>query len=87
MLNNANLCLEAGKQVDQEWMSHRVRHLENSLLAEQRFNFIARNDVAFFERFDRKIFAGVSVLRQNYFSEMTASQNAQQTEAVETHSQ
>lgn len=30
-----NLSLETGKQVDQEWMTHRVSDFENPLLAEQ----------------------------------------------------
>ena len=69
-------CLETREQIDQERMTHRVGDFENSLLAQQRFDFITCNYVAFFERFDSKIFAGVSVLRQNNFSEVSATENA-----------
>lgn len=51
------LGLEARKQIHEERMAHRVGHLENALLAQQRFDLVARNDVALLQRLDGKVFA------------------------------
>lgn len=67
-------------------MSHCVGYFEDSLFTEKRFDFIACDNVAFFERLDGKVLAGVSVLGQNNFSEMSPTENAEQSEAVNVHS-
>lgn len=38
-------------------MTHCVGNFENALFAEQRFNLVSNNNIAFFKRFDCKIFA------------------------------
>lgn len=66
-------------------MPHRVSDLENPLLAQQRLDLVSRDNVAFLERFDGEVLAGVSILRQNNFAEMSAAKYAEKTEAVKTH--
>lgn len=53
----SHLCLEAGKQIDQKRMTHRIGHFEDSLFAEQRLDLVAHDDVALFERLDGKVLA------------------------------
>ena len=57
--------LKAGKQIDEEGMTRRIGHFKDSLLGEQRFNFVTGDDVALLQRFDGKVLVRVSVLRQN----------------------
>lgn len=77
--------LETRIQIDQKWMAHRIGHLENTLLTQQRFNFIARNDIALFQRLDGIILVGAAQLRQYDLAEMSATQNAQQPEVLNGH--
>lgn len=66
-------------------MSHCVGDLENSLLAEQRFDLVSGYDVALLKCLDCEILASVSVLRQDDFAEMSTAKHAQQSEAVQIH--
>lgn len=49
--------LEAGKQIDQEGVSHSVGHLKDALLAQQRLDLVAGDDVALLQSLDRKVLA------------------------------
>ena len=64
-MKDANLCLEAGKEIDEEGVSHRVCHFEDPLLGQQGLHFISCNDVAFFQSLDSKVLASVLVPGQN----------------------
>lgn len=67
-------------------MSHGVGHLKYSLLREQRLHFVSGDDVAFLERFDRKVLAGVTILRQDHLGENTTLTLTYTTVClVETH--
>lgn len=66
-------------------MPHRVGHLEDALLAEQRFHLVPGDDVALLERLDGKVLAGVPVLGQNDLAEVTPAEDTQQPEAVDVH--
>lgn len=79
------LCLEAREQVDEERMTHGVGDFKDAFFAQQRLDLVSRNDVTFFQCLDRKVFASVSVLRQNNFAKVSATEHAQQAEAVESH--
>lgn len=65
------ISLKASEQVDEEGVSHGVGHFEYSLLREQRLHLVSGDDVAFLERFDRKVLAGVAILRQNHLRKRT----------------
>lgn len=67
-------------------MPHCVGDFEDSLLTQQRFDFISGDDVALLQRFNGEILAGVAVLRQDDLPEVSAAENAKQSEAVEVHS-
>jgi len=54
--------LKTRKQIHKERMSHRVCNFKDPLLAEQRFDFIASNNVALLECLNGKVFARVAVL-------------------------
>ena len=60
-----HLRLEAREEIDEERMPRRIGHFKDSLLGEQRFNFVTGDYVALLQRFDGKVLVRVSVLRQN----------------------
>ena len=67
------LCLKAREEINQEWMSHGVGHLEYPLLCQQGLHLVPGDDVALLQSFDGKIFASIFVpcqdnlkLRRNY---------------------
>ena len=64
-MKDPNLCLEAGEEIDEEGVSHRVCHLKDPLLRKQGLNFVSRNDVALFQGFNSKVLASVLVPGQN----------------------
>ena len=77
--------LEAGKHVDEERVAHRVGHLEDPLLRQQRLHLVADNDVALLERLDGKVLARVEVLGQNHLSEMASAQHGAELETLDSH--
>lgn len=79
------LSLEASKQVDEEWMSHRVGNLEDPLLRQQRFDLVSGDDVTLLERLDGKVLARVAVLGQDHFAEVSTAEHAQKAEVVHAH--
>ena len=60
-MKDTNLCLEAGEEIDEEGVSHRVCHFKDPLLGQQGLHFISCNDVAFFQSLDSKVLASVLV--------------------------
>ena len=57
--------LETGEKIDEERMASGIGHLEDALLGQKRFDLVAGNDVALFQRFDGKVLASVAILCQN----------------------
>lgn len=71
--------LEAGEQVDEERVAYAVGHFEDALLAQQRFDLVAGDYVAFLEGLYGEILARVAVLGQDHFAEVAAAQHADQS--------
>lgn len=63
---NVGVRLEASEHVDQEGVAHRISHLEDAFLGQQRLDLVPRNDVAFLERLDRKVLARVLVAGKDH---------------------
>jgi hypothetical protein len=57
--------LETGEKIDEERMAGGIGHLEDALLGQKRFDLVAGNDVALFQRFNGKVLASVAILCQN----------------------
>lgn len=60
--------LETGEKIDEERMAGGIGHLEDALLGQKRFDLVAGNDVALFQRFNGKVLASVAILCQNDLS-------------------
>lgn len=86
MCRETHLRLEAGKQIHQERVPHRVGHLEDALLAQQRLDLVPRNNVALLKRLNGKVLPRIFVLRQNDLAKVAPTKHAQQPEAVDLHS-
>ena len=57
--------LETGEKIDEERMAGGIGHLEDALLGQKRFDLVAGDDVALFQRFNGKVLASVAILCQN----------------------
>ena len=66
-------------------MPYRVGHFEYPLLGQQRLDFVPRYYVPFLQRLDGKVLAGVAILGQNNFAEVTPSEDREQSEVLEAH--
>lgn len=57
--------LKAGEEIDEERMTSRIGHLEDALFGQKRFDLVAGDDIAFFQRFNGKVFASIAILCQD----------------------
>jgi hypothetical protein len=70
-----HLSLEAGEEVDEEWMPHGVGHLEDALLGEERLHLVPGDDVSLLQRLDREILPRVLVASQYNLKNLSWSRN------------